>query len=119
MNFQDKVKRPRNTKVLHRIDANNASQTTLKTVTLTLNDDGMSRSRTMTDVHHNHYDAMTAAAAAMVAPPAAVAMGHGGGVMKHSVSSPLLHGAWSGRRLENAIEPHVIDHLAATAGACC
>ena len=72
----------------------------------------------MTDVHHNHYDAMTAAAAAMVAPPAAVAMGHGG-VMKHSVSSPLLHGAWSGRRLENAIEPHVIDHLAPTAGACC
>ena len=95
--------------MLHRIDAKDASQTTLKTVTLTLNDDGMSRSRTMTDVHHNHYDAMTAAAAAM---------GHGG-VMKHSVSSPLLHGAWSGRRLENAIEPHVIDHLAPTAGARC
>ena len=108
MFFQDKVQRPRNTKVLHRVSAHNPAHVTSRSVTLVLNDE-MKAAVSSSDV------------TPPLPPHGGAVSGHHvtgaeGVMMKHSVSTPLLQGAWSGRRLENAIEPQIIENLSHVAG---
>ena len=89
--LQDKVVRPRNTKVIHRISttADKALNATQKQVSIVLDD---------------------AAKQTTPAPPPASSTRQSH-TMKHSVSSPMLMGAWSGRRLENAVAPQLLEDL--------
>ena len=89
--LQDKVVRPRNTKVIHRISttADKALNATQKQVSIVLDD---------------------AAKQTTPAPPPA-SSARQSHTMKHSVSSPVLMGAWSGRRLENAVAPQLLEDL--------
>ena len=81
--FQDKVHKPRNTKLVYTVDFNK-NNIVEKEVTLTLETEQQKRRRASTG-------------------PAA-----GGSYatkLSHSVSTPQLQGAWNMRNLENAVPP--------------
>lgn len=77
---QGKVRKPRMTKFVHNIRANDTQAVSQQVVTLTLQDQE--------------------SPAALPAPASKVSK-----TLAHSVSSPALQGAWSMKTLENAISP--------------
>ena len=87
--LKERVRRPRSSKLVHRIDASSPQATTQIRVPLMLCRNESHRS---SPVH--------------------------GGYMTHSVSSPMLQGAWSMRNLEHAVPPLDTSRHAGMTSTC-